>query len=164
MKKLTIVLALVLLSFTISWAATPDNNSIIKAATTATVSADHSATTWTAVDSLIVIKTDTCYTLYTLTGTATMDPWDVLYIGIHDGGAVTTAVPSTDTLVVYPPNRPGTIGPQTVEFGFTYLDSLISQTDANDSIYVTAAVRGNTTVEQVALSSVILSAAVVDKD
>ena len=80
MKKI-IVIALVLMGSMV-YSAAPANNSAMNAVVaTTTISADHSGIAWTLLDSIIIIKTDTCYTVYTISGVAVMGFDDRCYLG-----------------------------------------------------------------------------------
>jgi len=143
-------------------AGPPANNSEFRqVADTMTIDSQHSVN-WEYVDSMVIAKTDTCYTVYTVSGTAILDPGDVLYIGIKDGEGDYDAA-ADDTLVVrahrWPPG-----GKSYVPFSFIYLDSLISQTDASDTIYVTGAVKGSATWETVMIDNLHFTCEVIDID
>lgn len=137
-------------------AAPADNNWANFLGASTTLDSQYTAAQWELLDSIIVIKTDTCYTLYTISGVAVLDPNARLYVGFDDGGGA-GGLP-VDTLIVegvYPQS-----GQARIPFTFTYLDSLISTTDANDSIYFYAANGSNAT--KVKIEDVVLTAKVLD--
>lgn len=143
-------------------AGPPANNSEFRqVADTMTIDSQHSVN-WEYIDSMVIAKTDTCYTVYTVSGVAILDPGDVLYIGIKDGEGDYDAA-ADDTLIVrahrWPPG-----GKSYVPFSFIYLDSLISQTDASDTIYVTAAVKGSAAWETVMIDNLHFTCEVIDID
>lgn len=142
-----------------AWAAAPaTNNAAKKVADTLTVDSAFDADAWELLDTVVVVKTDTCFTLYTISGVAEMDPADKLYIGFGDGYAGDSA--AVDTFLYKGGYKQ--YGKVRVAFTATYLDSLISQTDANDTIYFRAAVGGSSHSEKVMLYDVITSAQVLD--
>jgi len=160
LKRISLLVALGLLTATIFGAAPAINEWANKVADTMTVDSQYSGGSWELVDSIIVIKTDTCYTLYTIEGTALLGYNDKLYVGFIDGAGDPTANPS-DTLIVRSPAT-YSIDIAYVSFRFTYLDSLVSQTDANDTIYFVLAVGGSAPSERVMVEDIILTATVLD--
>jgi hypothetical protein len=67
-------------------AAAPTNNSALNTVVTATtVDSQHTSDAWNYVDSIIIVKDDTCYTDYFVQGYVTATPGDKLWIGIIDG-------------------------------------------------------------------------------
>lgn len=160
LKRIALLVALGLLAATIFSAAPSTNNWANKVADTMTVDSQYSGGSWELVDSIIVIKDDTCYTLYTIEGTALLGYNDKLYVGFIDGGGDPTANPG-DTLIVRSP-AVQSIDLAYVSFKFTYLDSLVSQTPANDTIYFVLAVGGSAASEKVMVEDIILTATVLD--
>lgn len=161
MKRIGLLAVIGLLFTGIVWAAAPAQNEWANSlGDTLTVDSQFTSV-WELLDSIIVIKTDTCYTLYTISGMAQMTPGDKLYIGFTDGGGAPAASGATDTFLVY--CDPGLqTSPAYVPFSVTYLDSLIHQTDANDTIYFQAAVGGSGKPDKVVLMNTVLSAQVLD--
>ena len=162
MRSALAILAVVLLAVSVqSQAGPPANNSEFReVADTLTVDSQHSVV-WEYIDSMIIAITDTCYTVYTVSGTAILDPGNVLYIGIKDG-AGDPAAAADDTLIV----RAGTTWPgkSYIPFSFIYLDSSITQSDVADTIYVTAAVGGSTAYERVMIDNLYFTGQVIDID
>lgn len=163
LRSVLVVLAVVLLGNPV-WAAAgpPANNSEFRqVADTMTIDSQHSVV-WEYIDSMIIVVTDTCYTIYTVSGMAILDPGDVLYIGIKDGAGDPTAA-ADDTLIVrahrWPPG-----GKSYVPFSFIYLDSSITQDDVADTIYVTAAVKGSAAWEAVMIDNLYFTGQVIDID
>ena len=110
---------------------------------------------WKVAESLIVIKTDTCYTYYHATATVTLQPGQRLYYGLKDG-----ATGVLDTIIAENPDRARKA--VTFKIGAAYVDSLKSQTDANDSIQFVAAVAGKGKPQRVTLTDIRLTASIVD--
>lgn len=167
MKKL-ILAGLISLIAVGAWsqASAPVNNSSVRAAkTNTTISADWTGT-WTYVDSIVVLKTDTCYVRYSLTGTATLFEGDKLYLGLivldtaeASGGADRTAVP-TDTVILEWPL--GSLKPSNIfNFGMTIQDSLISTTDSTSRCYFTAAVKSSSKADIVIITTSTLSTGLI---
>lgn len=149
------VLLVLIAGIYVMGAAPAANNRFIVVGDTITVDSQHTGT-WELLDTVIVVKTDTCYTLYTLTGYANLDPWDVLYLGFGDGGGAA----QSDTFEFHGPK--GGYGKTKMPFIIWYVDSLIGQTDENDSINVYGAVRGSSQGEKVLLENVLLEVQVID--
>lgn len=144
-------------------AAAPALNGIQKAsADTMTIDSQFSVTAWEVIDSTLLIKTDTCFTRYSISGYVELSQGNIFYLGFLDGGDGSAA--ATDTFKVKLGDRSPTRGKAFVPFHFVYLDSLIGQTDANDTIYVTGAVGGSSVWEKVMLHHVRFSAEVIDID
>lgn len=143
------------------YAAAPSFAGYAGPVTDATVTTQHSASTWQPVATdIIYTMTDTCYSIATLTGIAEMDPWDKLYIGIRADGANDSVC--NDTFIVAPP--PGGKGKQYVPFTITYIDSILSQTDDTDTLHVNAAVKGTGDGESVTLTNMYFHIHITDKD
>ena len=153
----------VVLSLCAVWAmaAAPTNNSVMNTVSTATaVDSQHNSAAWNYVDSMIVIKTDTCYTDYIVCGYATVSPGDKLYIGLIDGGSDVGASPTDTSIFTYSARNRGN---GSLYFYAHYRDSLESQTDANDTIYVVAAVKGGSKWEEVTIDSLWFGGFVTDQ-
>lgn len=155
MKRLAFLAAIGLMGIALM-AAAPDNNGQSK--TTATVLVDSQwTTTWAVAESMIVIKTDSCDTYYHAAATVTIKPGQRLYYGIKDGAAGVL-----DTFILR--LRADADSTETVEIGVDYVDSLRSQTDANDSIQFVVAVGGSSKAERVTVTGIRLTGTVVDMD
>ncbi len=137
-------------------AADPDNNSQTQTTATLTVDSQWTAT-WIVADSMIVIKTDSCDTYYHASATVTIKPGQRLYYGMKDGAAGVV-----DTFILR--LRADADSTETVEIGADYVDSLRSQTDANDSIQFVVAVSGSSKAERVTVTSIRLTGTVVNMD
>ncbi|MCK5603414.1 hypothetical protein KAR91_16130 [Candidatus Pacearchaeota archaeon] len=157
MKKLVIGLALLVMG-AVAMAAAPDCNSANETDATATLTAPHDSVAWNVIDSVIVIKTDTCDTHYHATGQAILQPGQRLYIGWVDGETATILNQKTWQVPF------GSKVAMTVQWGNYYADSLRSQTDANDSIQLVGAVMGTGVTEKIIVTSTILTATVIDVD
>lgn len=154
--KLKRIVLFVLLSVVIAssvFAGAPANNTTKNTAISgAAVDSQHTCSVWNVIDSMIVIKTDSCYTYYSFVGTAVMNHDDVLYIGFSGNGGTVT-VPA-ETLIVYSPKVGFSV--DTVSFGIDYVDSLWSATDANDTVIVWGACRGGTSMEEIKVSGTLV--------
>ena len=162
LKKLLLlgIVGLLIIGST-AFGAAPELNGIQKAtADTMTIDSQFSVTAWELIDSTLLIKTDTCFTVYSISGYAELSQGNQLFIGFVDGGDGSAA--ATDTFKVKLGDRGPTRGKAFVPFHFVYLDSLISQTDANDTIYVTGAVGGGSVWEKVMLHHVRFTAEVIN--
>lgn len=157
MKKL-VLLFMLAIATSLLWAAAPSINNWSVKIDSVTVDSQFTDDAWELLDTIIIIKDDTCNTLYTITGLAVLDPYDKLYVGFGDGYAGDSA--SVDTFIFEPDKR----NRHTIKMPFiaTYLDSLRHQTDANDTIYFRVAVGGASQGEKIMLENVILSAEVMD--
>ena len=158
MKKLILMCALGVMVIGLMAAAPAINNWAANLGATFVVDSQSTSTQWELLDSIIVIKTDTCYTEYTMKGTAILGSYDKLYLGFDDGGGAGGA--PLDTFIIVGDNSQRS--EMQVSFAVSYLDSLISQTDANDTIYFYAAVGGSSSQEKVTLLNTILTAEVHD--
>lgn len=167
MKRLIPVAVVGVLVCSVVMAAAPAFNGFVYKVDTMTVDSSlPDAQGAELIDSVIVVKTDTCYTLYTLSGRAQMDPWDKLYITFVDGGGAdssTSITAGVDTVLVQPQNPGRFDKKEWVTFSACYLDSLISQTDANDTVYVRVHCGGTSQFDKVWLEDVFLKAEVLDK-
>ena len=155
MKKIAFLVAVGLMGIALM-AAAPANNSQTQTTATATVDSQWTST-WFLLDSMIVIKSDTCDTYYHATATVLIKPGQRLYYGLKDG---TAGVLDTFILQL----RADADSAETVEIGVDYVDSLRSQVDANDSIQFVAAVSGNSEVERVLVTSIRLTGTVINFD
>lgn len=154
-NRLLILFGLVLAGLAV-FAAAPANNSQTQTTTTVTVDSQYT-TTWQVLDSMIVIKTDSCDTYYHGKAQVTIKPGQKLYYGLKDGAA---AVVDTHILELsYEADSA-----ETVEIGCAYVDSLRSQTDANDSIQFVAAAGGSAPPDAVVVDSIRLTGTVIDFD
>ncbi|MCK4783467.1 MAG: hypothetical protein KAV87_06930 [Desulfobacteraceae bacterium] len=149
-------------------AAAPANNSALTALVTDTVTTQHTAT-WQIIDSLVVVKSDTCDYVYTATGTVTLVKGKKLFIGLRigsdsdqtDSQGVNISYTALQNVYELPV---GSRRPKTYNYVITKVDSLLSQTDITDTVYVYAAVKGSTTQEQLVLTDNRLTATIIDKD
>ena len=155
MKRLGILVGLLVIPLLL-WGAAPANNSQTQTTATALVDSQWTST-WFELDSMIVIKTDTCDTYYHATATVTIKPGQRLYYGLKDG---TAGVLDTFILRL----RADADSTETVEIGVDYVDSLRSQTDANDSIQFVAAVGGSSKSERVTVTGIRLTGTVINFD
>ncbi len=162
MKRLIFlcVFAVIAIAATVAWGAAPANNGHVESIGDVVIDSEYTDDQWELIDSIITIKTDTCYTVYTITGIAVLDPGDKFYFGYTDGYSL-DSLPA-DTFIVSWSMRHGVAG--YVPFTFQYVDSLVSETDANDTIYFMGAVGGSSTSEKVTLQDVVIEARIVDAD
>lgn len=107
----------------------------------------------------IYTETDTCYAVTTVSGIATMDPGDKLYIGARIIKTNDSVV--VDTFIFSTP--PGITGSWRQPFVFQYLDTLDSQTDDIDSLFINAACGGSTGAERIFLENVYINTAILDR-
>lgn len=159
LKRITLLVAIGLLA-TVVFAAAPEYNNWANANIDTMTIDSQWTSAWEFIDSIIIIKTDTCYTLYTIQGMALLGYNDVLYIGFIDGGHDLTVAPA-DTLIIKSP-AVYSVDPTYIPFRFTYLDSLESQDDLNDTIYFMAAVSGSAPAGPVFIQDLLLTATVLD--
>ena len=155
MKKIAFLAVIGLMGIALM-AAAPANNSQTQTTATATVDSQWTST-WFLLDSMIVVKTDSCDTYYHATATVTIKPGQRLYYGLKDGTAG-----GLDTFILR--LRADADSTETVEIGVDYVDSLRSQSDANDSIQFVAAVGGSSKSERVTVTSIRLTGTVIDFD
>ena len=157
MKKILIVMSLVLCAG-LAYGADPDNNSTYNQTATISVTADHSVATWTEIDSSIVLETDSCDVYWLAQGTAVLQPGQRLYIGFRDSPTGTR----TNIKSFQVPH--GSKGPMTIYWGNFYQDSLLSQTDKTDSIFLDAAVMGTGVNEKVVTTVINYTGTVINRD
>ncbi|MEA1999261.1 MAG: hypothetical protein U9N61_08070 [Euryarchaeota archaeon] len=169
MRKLILSSALGLLIGLSAWAAAPTNNSVVNDnIATITIDAQHTGI-WDTLSSIDVTLTDTCYAIFTCTGTATLTAGQKLYAGfVCSTGtvpkpAVTTRYVPTDTLKLEWPTG-AYKDRHTFGFSITYMDSLVTQTDTVKKVYAIAAVKGGTTQEEVTVTNVRMSCGISDQD
>lgn len=164
MKRILLLVGIgcTLLAAAIFGAAPAANTDIEKLGDTLTVDSQFTGA-WELLDSVIVAKTDTCFTVYTIEGHAELDPDDILYVGFIDGGGAPGARNDTlivDTFIFYPDH--GQTSKSVVAFKAMYIDSLISQSATADTIYYMAAVKGSAGSQKVLLLDVFRTATVLD--
>jgi len=158
MKRLVFLLGLLALA-AVLMAGAPANNSRRVTVASATVDSQWTGN-WQLIDTLIIVKTDSCETYYHFTATAILKPGQTLYYGFRDGTALLTP---NDTHSVSVPFS--ATSPDTFQIGSSYIDSLLSPTDANDTLKVLMACRGTGVGERrVAVSSVIMTATVFPRN
>ena len=160
MKRVILLVGLALLCTVGLYAAAPDAHNEVHKLADQVIDSQYTAS-WEYIDSVIVIKTDTCYTLYTISGVAVLGPGDKLYVGLSDGGGDYTKAAADTIIVAGDISQRGTIR---IPFSLTYQDSLVSQSDLNDTIYVTAAVGGSAASEKVTIENMFFEAKVIDAD
>jgi len=158
-KKLVFLMLIGLISVTVMGAAPAYNEWASYLGDTLTVDSQHTASVWEVLDTIIIIKTDTCYTVYTMSGIAALNPGGALYLGFDDGGGISGA--PVDTFIVQN-TSPSYTGQVRIPFSVRYVDSLISQTDANDTIYFYAAKKGSGTAEKVVIEKGLITVDVLD--
>ena len=158
MKRILPLIILSVFAAVMVMAAAPAYNEYQATFDTLTIDSQFTAVQWELIDSIIVIKTDTCYTRYTVFGIAVLDPYDKLYIGFDDGGGAAGMPLDTVKLSGFGHR----VGQVSLPFSVAYGDSLIHQTDANDTIYLYMAVGGSTAGEKVFVKNVVFSAEVFD--
>ena len=138
-------------------AGPPANNSTINTAISATtIDSQWTQTNWEMIDSMIIAKTDSCYTSYSFVGTVVLAPGNKLYIGFS-GNGTSVLIPADTTIYEWSANEAYS---KTFNIGIDYLDSLISQTDASDTVVVWGAVKGSTNWEKVVITGQLVGAAV----
>lgn len=140
-------------------AAAPTNNGVINTTIASTVVDSQMTSSWMFVDSLIVQQTDSCYSVYSVSGTASMAPGNILYVGFLIGGGDPYAAPTDTFTLEWPAQRNTT---KSLKFGFQIVDSLLSQTDDFDTVYVTAAAKGLTAQEAVTVTNFRIAGSVID--
>ena len=160
LKRFILLSVLLFATASLTFGAAPANNSAINTAIASQViDSQWTGTVWSMVDSMIVAKTDSCYTYYSFTGSATLYPGQKLYLGIS-GNGTTITIPAIYSTYEWSAKEPYS---RVVKFGVNYLDSLISQTDASDTVVVWSAVKGSSSSEKVAVSGQLVGT-VVDID
>lgn len=167
MKKFVILACAVLIIASPIFAAAPSNNSAYDdgGLGTATITIDSQHTgVWKFIDSLAVTIDDTAYVYLTIEGSASMISHKKLWLGtLVASGATTNTTAASDTTIVTWPlcDNNGAIS---LPINLTHLDSLETQTDSVFYFYLTAAVSGSADIEKVALSDLVMSVAVINKD
>ena len=165
MRKL-VLLGLILFIVPFVMGAAPVNNSTVNALISVdTIDCQHTAPTWEFIDSMIVRLTDTADVIYTFTASVTLRPGQKLYLGFVDatGNAYTaTSPPNVDTITYEWSAREHYS--KSFNVGITFYDSLMSQDDRYDTIYVVGAVQGSTDWERVLLTNARLNCMVADKN
>lgn len=161
-KRLVYLVVLGVMGISLMAAAPASNNWAKFIGALTTIDSQYTDDQWELLDSIIVIKDDTCYTVYTMSGVAVLNENDKLYIGFDDGGGA-GGLP-VDTFIIEPFRKDylARSGEMRVPFTVKHLDSLVSQTDANDTIYFYMAVFGSTAHEKVDVEDLILVAEVLD--
>ena len=172
MKKL-ITIGLLLLA-TAAFGAVPTNNSAYNdgGLGTATITIDSQHTgAWKFIDSIAVTIDDTAYVYTTIECTAALRAGQSLYLGtlVASGDTDNTTAASDTTIIVWPRTATDrTYNTERRNYSFpinlTHLDSLETQTDSVFYFYLTGAVVGSDTQEEVALSGIKMSVGVINKD
>jgi hypothetical protein len=155
LKRIAMLLGIAAIPLMIM-AAAPTNLSQTQTTATATVDSQWTST-WFSLDSMIIVKDDSCDTYYHGTATVVLKPGQKLYYGLKDGAAGVA-----DTHIIQLPYDADSN--ETIEIGVDYVDSLRSQTDANDSIQFVAAVAGGSDVERVTVTGIRLTGTVINFD
>lgn len=158
MKRIVLLIAALAMPFSVM-AAAPDANTHGQSAITDTVDVDWSTTTWEFIDSIVMPKTDTCFVFYTAVGTAVIDPGNTLYLGWNLNGQSPTGIPDDTSIFSCPLSSRQSL---TVDFGITFKDSLISQTDRTDTLFFVGAVSGSAGAQRVIISSVVVTGILTD--
>ena len=161
MKRVILLVGLALLCAIFSlYAAAPDANTELHKIADVEVDSQFTAN-WEYVDSIIGVKTDTCYTLYTVSGVAILNPGEKLYVGLLDGGGDDDAAAGDTLIIACDMTQRGTVR---VPFSFSYQDSLISQSSTSDTIYLTVAVGGSAATEKVTIEHLWFELRIIDTD
>lgn len=169
MKKiLLLLLVLAIPGLLFAQSSPPDNNSAMTALLTDTVTTQHTDT-WQLIDSLVILKTDTCDYVYTATGSVTLVRGQRLYIGLRIGNngnqsagqGVNINYTALNNIYELPV---GSAREKTYKYVITKVDSLLNQTDITDTVYVYAAVKGSAPQERLILVDNRLTATIIDKD
>ena len=155
MKRIILLLGVCAIAIGVM-AAAPANNSQTKTTATSNIDSQWTAT-WFEIDSMVVVKTDTCDTYYHVTATVLIKPGQRLYYGIQDGVAAVL-----DTFILR--LRADADSAETVEIGVDYVDSLRQQADLNDTIRFVCAVGGSSNAERVLVTGVRITGTVIDFD
>lgn len=164
MKKIAIlfaVLNLLAIPFLLE-AADPTNNSITSTESSTAIDSQHTGV-WQKVDSVVVIKDDSCDTYYHVGGTITLQPGQKFYLGFMKGiaSAIEASMKNKKTYQLPVSARQS----MSLTVGNYYIDSLRSQDDANDTIYVYCAVQGsNTNQDRVTITNLRLTGTVINMD
>ena len=166
MKKFVImgvILNLLALPFLLE-AADPTNTSVTSTEASNAIDSQHTGT-WQLIDSNIVLKDDSCDTYYHVEGTITLHPGQKFYLAFVDGLSHASAL-TADMLNIKTYQLPVSARQSmSLTIGNVYLDSLRSQTDVTDSIYVYCAVLGsNSNVDRVTITSMRLTGTVINMD
>lgn len=163
MKRIlpVILLSVFAASTVMAQSGPPTNNGLINTVIASTVVDSQVTSSWEFIDSLILVQTDTCMSVYSVQGTAAMDPGNILYIGFLICGGDPYAAP-TDTFSLEWPASCRTS--KSIDFSFQILDSLRSQTDDADTLYVTAAVKGTSKYEAVTVTNFRIAGSVINVD
>lgn len=114
--------------------------------------------TWTTIDSLVSLVTDTGFTIIEVNGVAVMNPKGRLYIGLGSNKDLTTLL---DTLLVQTSEQYS--GVQRVPFYMRYVtDSTATQTDLTDTTYLQMACGGSGAFEFVKIEDLVWTIRVVN--
>jgi len=134
----------------------------MKLCDTLTINVSHSASKWKAVNTtpMVYSYTDTGFAVVTVSGVALLNPGGKLYIGIREVCTNDSIV--EDTFIFQADETQG--GLVRMPFTIMYVDSLLSQTDDIDSVFVNAACGGSVAWDYVKLENVYGSVVIIDKD
>jgi len=134
---------------------------------TITIDSEYTDARWEVIDEVDIAFTDSAYAVVTVSGVATLDPGDRLYLGFGRCNA-DAEIDSTwfmdtcmvDTFIV---ELPVDIRwHKRVPFSFQYIDSILSQTDSTRYIKVVGAVGGSTHGEKVFLENLTTTGIILD--
>jgi len=164
MKKfIPIGLVIVVLCGAGLWAAAPEfTGDVMKLADEVTIDIQHSAAAWKPVcaTGMDYSMTDSCMVVATVTGYVILDPGECLYIGFRE--IYTNDSVCVDTFeFCAPDNVEGAIK---WPFAIQWVDSLLSQTDDIDTVFVNAACKGTGQGESVILKNVYGSVVIIDRN
>ena len=168
MKHNSARMVLLLVLAVIMIAAAPVNRNYYVDVGEVTIDSQYSGN-WEPVDSLVVVTSDSGTILVTISGTAVLDPWDKLYIGLGNDSAnrvdsATSATtgqvnPNLDTVLMRPDDRQ--IGKAYVPFSVTIP---VDNDGATDTLYLNMATGGSSSSEKVYIEDLFFIAAVSDQN
>ena len=159
LKRLTLLIGIALLC-TGLYAAAPDQNTELHQLADQEIDSQWTGT-WEYIDSIIVVITDTGYSLCTISGVAALNPGEKLYVGLLNGGGDPTTAASDTLVVACDITQRGMVK---MPFTFSIKDSTINQNDVTDTVYVTAAVGGSTAGEKVTIENMWFELRIIDTD
>lgn len=164
MKRFILIgLVTVILGAVLSYSAAPTfTGDAMLIADTCTVNIQHTASTWKPVSTtpMIYTMTDTCFAVATVSGYAVLDPGDKLYIGIRNAAGGNDSVVVDTFQFNADENQHGQV---LLPFTIMYIDSMDSQTDDTDTLFVNAACGGSSVSEYVQLKNVYGSVVIIDR-
>lgn len=162
MKRFILIGAAGLIMAAVLIAGAPTNNGVANALiATQTIDSQITAT-WEFVDSMIVAQDDSCVSVYSIKGSAVLDPGNFLYIGFLIGGGDPNGTPSDTFKIEWPQQR--TVAAKAFDFGFHIVDSHLTANDSTDTIYIMAAVKGGSKYEEVIVTNIQVAGSVIPKN